>query len=113
MYFLLFLIISCDVLHTPADAGALVPALTRNADHDPYRSALHPHPSKRQRRQLADTDILNTLRDLISVELEDEDHERQNRLGYDASTINGLSDALFWGLVRYLLNTFRIQNFDV
>ena len=92
----------------------MVLARKRSADHDPYRSALHPHPSKdRHRRQLADTDILNILRDLISVELEDDDHERQNRLGYYASAINGLSDALFWGLVRYLLNTFCIQNFDV
>ena len=76
MYFLLFVIISCNVLHTPADAGALVPALTRSADHHPYRSALQHHPSKRQRRQLADPDILNILRDLISVELEEEDRGR-------------------------------------
>ena len=71
MYFLLFLIISWNILHTPAGGGARVPALTRSADYDPNRSALHPHPSKRQRRQLADTDILNILWDLISV-----DHER-------------------------------------
>ena len=76
MYFLLFVIISCNVLHTPADAGALVPALTRSADHHPYRSSLHPHPSNRQRRQLADPDILNILRDLLSVDVEEEDSGR-------------------------------------
>ena len=112
MYFLLFCIICCSVLHTPAGGGAMVPARTRSADHHPYRSSLHPHPSKRQRRQLADTDILNILRDLISVELEDEDHERQNRLGYDAPLMGYLMRC-FGVFVRYLLNTFCIQNFDV
>ena len=73
MYFLLFCIISCSVLHSPAGGGAMVLARTMSADHDPYRSALQPHPSKRQRRQLADQDILNILRDLLSVEVEEED----------------------------------------
>ena len=76
MYLLLFLITSCSILNTPAGGGAMAPVRTRSADHDPYRAARHPQPSKRQRRQLAEPDILNTLRTLISVELEDEDHHR-------------------------------------
>ena len=54
----------------------MVPARTRSADHHPYRSSLQHHPDKRKRRQLADPDILNILRDILSVELEEEDRGR-------------------------------------
>ena len=67
----------------------MVLARKRSADHDPYRSALHPHPSKRQRRQLADPDILNILRDLISVELEEEVRGRLSDILHSNSKIKG------------------------
>ena len=67
----------------------MVPALTRSADHHPYRSSLHPHPSNRQRRQLADPDILNILRDVISVELEEEDCGKLSDILYSKGKIKG------------------------
>ena len=54
----------------------MFPVRTRSTDHHSYRSSLQPHTSKMQRRQLVDPDILNILRDILSVELEEEDRGR-------------------------------------
>ena len=99
MLILLCLIFCCSAESRPGGSSRSVPAITWVADDDPYRSLLYDEeeaqPRRNKKRKLGDPDILSILRDLISVKLEDEDHERLSDLLDSNGKIKERKDGLF------------------